>query len=49
MEFYFQAGQRILLEYTGLVRPKKDTKAKAEIKYENYRFFTVETEHKIVK
>lgn len=45
----FPSRSEILLEYTGLVRPKKDTKAKAEIKYENYRFFTVETEHKIVK
>lgn len=45
----FPSRSEILLEYTGLVRPNKDTKAKAEIKYEKYRFFTVETEHKIIK
>jgi protein TonB len=45
----FPSRSEILLEYTGLVRPNRDTKAKAEIKYENYRFFTVETEHKIIK
>lgn len=45
----FPSRSEILLEYTGLVRPNKDTKAKAEIKYEKYRFFTVETEHKIIR
>jgi hypothetical protein len=45
----FPSRSEILLEYTGLVRPNRDTKAKAEIKYEKYRFFTVETEHKIIK
>jgi TonB family protein len=45
----FPSRSEILLEYTGLVWPKKDTKAKAEIKYENYRFFSVETEHKIIR
>lgn len=45
----FPSLSEIRVEYTGLVRPQKDTKAKIEIHYENYRFFTVETENKIIR
>jgi hypothetical protein len=45
----FPSFSEILVEYTGLVRPQKDTKAKIEIHYKNYRFFTVETENKIIR
>jgi len=37
------------LDYTGLVRPMRDTKAKLTIRYDRYRFFSVETEPKIIK
>jgi hypothetical protein len=37
------------LDYTGLVRPLRDTKAKLTIRYDRYRFFSVETEPKIIK
>lgn len=45
----FPSLSEIRVEYTGLVRPQKDTKAKIEIHYENYRFFTVETENRIIR
>jgi len=45
----FPSQSEICVEYTGLLWPKTDMKAKAEIKYKNYRFFIVETEHKIIK
>jgi len=46
---FYPSRTEIRLDYTGLVRPPKDTKAKLDISYDKYRFFSVETEPKIIK
>jgi protein TonB len=45
----FPSRSRIDIEYSGLVRPPKDTKAIMDIRYDKYRFFTVETDSKIIR
>jgi len=49
-DILFPSQSKILVEYKGLVGQfKKATKLKTEISYYNYRFFTVETDHNIIK
>jgi protein TonB len=45
----YPSRSEIKVEYTGLVRPPQDTKAKLDIRYEKYRFFAVDTESKIIR
>jgi TonB family protein len=46
----FPSRSRIVLDYSQLGGTnKRDTKMKLEIRYDNYRFFTVETEPKIIR
>lgn len=46
----FPSRSEISLDYTGLgLRNKRDTKEKLNIRYDHYRFFTVDTEYKIIK
>jgi len=39
----------IRLEYAGLMRPPEDTRAKLDFRYDRYRFFSVESEPKIIR
>jgi hypothetical protein len=41
----FPSHSELLVEYTGLVVPQRDTKAKVEIDYEKYRFFSTTTDY----
>ena len=46
----FPSRSEIVLDYSQLGRTNtRDTKMKLDIRYDNYRFFTVETEPKIIK
>jgi len=45
----FPSRSEIRIEYTGMVRPPSDTKANIDIRYDKYRFFTVETDSKIIR
>jgi len=45
----FPDRSEIRVEYTGLVNPPKDTKLRIDLRYEKYRFFTVETDYEIIK
>lgn len=46
----FPSRSRIVLDYSQLGQPnKRDTKIKLDIRYDNYRFFTVETEPRIIR
>jgi hypothetical protein len=45
----FPSRSEIRVEYSGLLAAKKDLKSELEVTYENYKFFTVETDHNIIK
>ncbi len=45
----FPSRSEIRVEYTGLVYPPRDTKLRLHIRYEKYHFFTVETDHEIIR
>jgi hypothetical protein len=45
----YPSRSEIRVEYSGLVRPPQDTKAKIDIRYDRYRFFSVQTEPKIIR
>ena len=45
----FPSRSEIRVEYSGLLAAKKGLKSELEVIYENYKFFTVETDHNIIK
>ena len=45
----YPGRSEIRLDYSGLVNPPKDVKARIRIRYDRYRFFSVETEEHIIK
>jgi len=45
----FPSRSEICVEYSGLLASKKGIKLEVEVTYKNYKFFTVETDHNIIK
>lgn len=45
----FPDRSEIRCEYSGFLRTKKDLKSEVEITYQDYKFFTVETDHEVIK
>jgi hypothetical protein len=46
----FPSRSKISLDYTGLgMTNKRETKEKLNIQYDHYRFFTVDTNYRIIK
>jgi hypothetical protein len=45
----FPSRSEIRVDYSGLLTKKKDLKSEVEITYSNYRFFTVDWNHEIIK
>ena len=45
----FPSRSKIQIEYSGLLKSKRELKSEAEITYSSYKFFTVEVDHNIIK
>ena len=45
----FPSRSEFRVEYSGFLRTKRDIKSEVKIFYSNYKFFTVETDHNIIK
>ena len=45
----FPSRSKIRVEYSGFSRTKRGLKSETKIKYSNYKFFTVEVDHEIIK
>jgi TonB family protein len=48
-DLLFPSRSEIRCEYSGFLRSKRELKSEVKITYGNYKFFTVETDHKIIK
>jgi len=48
-DLLFPSRSEIRVEYSGLLTEKKALKSKVEVTYENYKFFTVDVDHEVIK
>jgi len=48
-DLLFPCRSEIRVEYSGFFRYKRQLKSEIKIEYDNYKFFTVETDHNIIK